>query len=74
MYSATRWWSKFEVIKQLHDLFGDVSTFVRNANLPKVTTSKLISVLDDTPSCRKLKIELAVTIDSKEPFVKQHIT
>ena len=25
-YSATRWWSKFEVIHQVHNTFGDVAT------------------------------------------------
>ena len=26
-HSATRWWSKFEIIKQVFDLFGDVEAF-----------------------------------------------
>ena len=28
-YSPTRWWSKWEVMKQLMDLFGDVQPFRR---------------------------------------------
>ena len=28
-HSATRWWSKFEVIHQLHKAFGDVSALLR---------------------------------------------
>ena len=28
-YSATRWWSKWEVINQTFELFGDVESFIR---------------------------------------------
>ena len=38
--------------------------------MPAVTASKLIDILDDQPRCRKLKMELAVTIDTMELFVK----
>ena len=27
-YSAARWWSKWEVAKQVHDAFSDVSSFI----------------------------------------------
>lgn len=33
-YSATRWWSRFEVMHQLHDAFGDVSGYLHEFNLP----------------------------------------
>ena len=69
-YSATRWWSKFELIKQVHDLFVDISSFLRNDELPSATTRKLLSIIDDAASLRKLKIELAATVDAMEPFVK----
>jgi len=29
MYSATCWWSKWEVINQTFELFGDVEAFIR---------------------------------------------
>ena len=32
-YSATRWWSKREVIKHLHDAFGDIPSFVEEEEL-----------------------------------------
>ena len=35
-YSATRWWSKFEVIEQVHNAFGDVSQFLDNSDLPSL--------------------------------------
>ena len=70
-YSATRWWSRFEVIHQMHDCFGDVAAFLRDdPDLPAITRQKLVAVLDDDPQCRKLKMELAVTVDGMEPFVK----
>ena len=69
-YSTTRWWSKLELIKQVHDLFEDVFTFLTNDGLPPTTTSKLLAIVDDAASLRKLKMELAVTVDAMEPFVK----
>ncbi|CAB4018870.1 Hypothetical predicted protein [Paramuricea clavata] len=27
--STTRWWSKWEVVNQVHDYFGDVEPFIR---------------------------------------------
>ena len=32
-YSTTRWWSKWEVIKHMHDAFGDVKSFLEDDNL-----------------------------------------
>ena len=66
-YSATRWWSKFEVIHQLLNTFG---AFLHGSDLPPATTGKLLKILDDEPTCRKLKMELAIVVDSMEPFVK----
>ena len=69
-YSTTRWWSKFEVIRQIHDTFGDVSSFCESSDLPTASSGKLIEILNDPPKCRKLKIELAITVDSMAPFVR----
>jgi len=69
-YSCTRWWSKFELIKQVHNLFPDVCTFLRNDELPSTTSRKLLKIIEDVASLRKLKIELAITVDTMEPFVK----
>lgn len=41
-YSLTRWWSKFEMIHQFHDAFGDVPQFLQSAELPITTTAKLL--------------------------------
>ena len=69
-YSATRWWSKFEVIQKVHDSFGDVVTFLSCQDLPSVSSGKLREILRNPPQCRKLKIELAITVDSMAPFVR----
>ena len=69
-YSPTRWWSKFEVIHQLHNTFGDVLVFLRGCDLPPATTGKLLKIVDDEPACRKLKMELSITVDAMHPFVK----
>ena len=69
-YSATRWWSRYEVIGQIHDTFGDVSFFLRGNELPPATTGKLLAILDDPGKCRKLKMELSITVDAMDPFVK----
>ena len=48
-YSATRWWSKWEVMKQMMDAFGDVQHFLENNDLPP-TKQKLMEILNDTPN------------------------
>lgn len=69
-YSATRWWSKFEVMQQVLIMFGDIPTFLSSDGLPHVTSSKLLEILNDSIKSRKLKMELAITIESMEPFAK----
>ena len=68
-YSPTRWWSKWEVIKHLHDTFGDILSFVEHEDLPP-SRLKLQQILNDPPKNRKLQVELAITVDVGEPFVK----
>ena len=72
LFSPTRWWSKFEVMHHIHNCFEDVNTFLHDGSLklPVTTTRKMLEILDEEPRCIRLKIELAVTIDGMEPFVK----
>lgn len=49
-YSATRWWSKFEVIHKMLTAFGDVEKFLENDDLPPATSTKLLQVLNDPES------------------------
>ena len=55
----------------MHNRFGDVSAFLtENTDLPAATTKEMVDVLNNHPECRKLKMELAMTVDGMEPFVK----
>ena len=67
-YSTTRWWLKWEVIAQLLKSFDNVDAFLRNSDLPP---SKLkLQEIIDPPNNRKLQMEIAITVDAMEPFVK----
>ena len=48
-YSATRWWSRFEVIQQLLKVFEDVVAFLSSRGLPPATSTKLLEILRDPP-------------------------
>ena len=72
-YSPTRLWSKFEVIRQVRDSFGDVLTFLNGDDLPN-SSEKLARIISDPSSLWKLKIELAITTDAMEPFVRATYT
>ena len=70
-YSPTRWWSKWEVMKQLMDsALGDVEPFLQEVTLSPATVEKLLSVLRNTNEKKLLQVELAATIDAGLPFVK----
>ena len=69
-YCPTRWWSKWEVIKQVHDTFGDVQPFVTTQNLPPASKVKLAHFFSDPTAKVQLQLELAITVDFGEIFVK----
>ena len=70
-YSATRWWSKWEIFKQLILQFGDIEPFLnRNADLGRSSRPKLLAILSDQEKLKHLKLELAAVIDWGEVFVK----
>ncbi len=43
-------------------------------DLPPATSTKINMIMNDLPKLRKLKIELAMTIDAMAPFVKSTYT
>ena len=51
-------------------MFGYVPTFLSSDGLPRTTSSKFLDTLNDSAKYRKLKIELAITVDAMEPFAK----
>ena len=70
-YSPTRWWSLWECQKQLLELFGDIYTFLRacsDQSIAPKSLDKLLQLL--LHSSKELMVELAVTVDAGEPFVK----
>ena len=70
-HSATRWWSKFEVIKQVIDLFGDIEAFLRrNIDIGPSTRAKLLTFFDDPQKMVYLQLELATLVDAALPFVQ----
>ena len=69
-YSVTRWWSRYEVLAKLLSTFGDVSNLLEDDDISRANASKLRTILTDTSKTRKLKMELAATVDCMEPFVK----
>ena len=74
-YSPTRWWSKWELMKQLLLQFGDVQPFLEeNDDLGPATRPKLLAILTNPQRKSLLQIELASVIDCGEPFVKATYT
>ena len=70
-YSATRWWSRWEVYNQVLLQFGDVMPFIRShPELSPATTRKLQTLLADAQKNALLRIELAAVVDCGEKFVK----
>ena len=67
-YSETRWWSKWEVLKQVMLLFGPF--LQENSDVSPATHGKLIKILTNPSKKAYLMIELAVVIDIGEHFVK----
>ena len=58
----------------IHDTFGDVCSFLKHPELPDATSKKLKDIVEDPGKCRRLKVELAVTVDAMEPFVRATYT
>ena len=69
-FSATRWWSKFEVMKQVLEYFGDVEPFLRdNDHLAPATRRQLLDIFDDPHDATDLELELAALVDGGTPYV-----
>lgn len=70
-YSPTRWWSLWECQQQLLDLFGDISTFLNALSSQGVAPKSLDKLLQLLlHSSKELMVELSVSVDAGEPFVK----
>ena len=70
-YSATRWWSKWEVMLQVCQFFEDVEIFIiENSDVSPATRVKLLTFFSDPNKKVTLQVELAAIVDWGEPFVK----
>ena len=70
-YSKTRWWSKWEVVKQVMLYFGDVEPFLlENDDVGPALRPKLLALFAVPHTKSQLQIEMAATVDWGEPFVK----
>ena len=71
LLSKTRWWSRWEVIKQIVELFPDVHGFIASrTEISPATVRKLLAMLD-APQLRALvQVEMAAVVDAGELIVK----
>ena len=70
-YSATWWWSKWEVMEQLMRYFGDVEPFLeQNQDVATRITNHLRVFLADEEERKQLLMKLSTVVDVEEPFVK----
>ena len=69
-FSDTRWWSKWEVLKQVFDLLGMSSlSFVRTRKFVQQIVGISWKYLMIPKSCQDLRLELAAIIDAGVHFV-----
>ena len=63
-YSATRWWSEWEVVKQVMVYFGDIKPFLEeNEDNGTSLRPKLLSFFHTPQTKSKLQIEIAATVN-----------
>ena len=70
-YSASRWWSRWEIYNQVLQQFGDVELFLRdNDDIGHSTRKKLLDIASQPQKIKLLKLELATVVDIGSYFVK----
>ena len=69
-YSETRWWSRWEVLKQAMHYFGDIEPFLLENEVSPAYRKRVLAILNDPQKKSRLMAELAVVIDVGEHFVK----
>ena len=69
-HSATRWWSKWEILQQVLLCFGFVEPFLReNKEICKSSVAQLLKIFDNPQDAQDLRLELAAIIDAGVHFV-----
>ena len=70
-YSKTLWWSKWELMNQLHQQFGDVGPFLKDhSDVCPATHTKLMQIRSAPQQVTLLKLELAAVVDIGSYIVK----
>ena len=69
-YSETRWWSRWEVIEQVHNVYGDIQGFLENNDMAPATKEKLLNLLRHPQKRVLLKVEIAAIVDAGRPLVR----
>ena len=70
-YSATRWWSRWEIMKQLMVQYPEIEMFLKNnPDVAPASHAKLITFFQDKQKNAYLQLELAAIVDWGEHFVK----
>ena len=68
-YSETHWWSRWELLKQVMQYFGDIEPFLLENDVSPSYRRKWLAILHDPEKKPFLEVELAVVIDVGEQFV-----
>ena len=68
--SKTRWWSRFEIYKQILLQFGNIMPFLQNnTDIGTALRPKMLAMLSGNRALGLLKMELATVVDVGECFV-----
>lgn len=68
--TKTRWWSRWEMMEQMMQQFGDMELYLHQADFSPSTCLKLLEILSNPQSRLLLRIELAAVVDVGVHFVK----
>ena len=70
IYSQTRWWSRWEIMQQVLEQFGDVEPFLQeNLDLNAATRAKILEILHYPQQLLSLKVELSAIVDMGVNFL-----
>ncbi len=70
-HSKTRWWSRWEIVNQLLELFGDIQPFLeRNSDIGPCNRSKMLAILQDPQKKAYFMVEMAIVVDTGRHFVQ----
>ena len=58
-----------QLSEEVHNAFGDVSQILEHPDLSAATTGNLLRIVKDQPTCRKLKLEMVITVESIKPIL-----